>query len=227
MDAVRNRLFIGTLAIGLTLILGGQAAAGALVEDASGAQTARSVGRAASSYLSGVKTFVAAALWNRIDPVMHGYYSGASLGEQRYMLSSLALVMALDPQQTQAYPIGSWILADNDRVADALEIAVRGVEENPRSGLALSNLAQMQFLYGEGLSAASVTAERALSEDVVWLDALEQHQWYPILGDICRRAGRDDLDAVVQAELARLDEEHFGELGEVEHDHDHDGEPDH
>ncbi len=227
MSALRDKALIGVLAIGVTLVLGGQAAADALVPEASGAQTTEAVGRAASSYLTGIKTFAAAVVWNRIDPVMHGYYSGVSLGEQRYMLSSIALVMALDPHQTQAYPIGSWILADNDRVADALSVAERGVEANPHSGLTLSNLAQMQYLYGEGLSAAAVTAERALDEDVEWMDAQQKHQWYPLLGDILRRAGRDDLDAVVQAELERLDKEHADELGEVDHDHDHDGVPDH
>ena len=227
MGAFRDRIALGVLAIGLVLVLGGQAAADALVPESSGAQTAEAVGRAASSYLTGIKTFAAAALWNRIHPVMHGYYSGVSLGEQRYMLSSISLVVALDPQQTQAYPVGSWILADNDRSADALAMAERGVEANPRSGLTLSNLAQMQYLYGEGLAAAARTAERALDDDVEWLDPLQQHQWYPILGDILRRAGREDLDAAVQAELERLDAEHADELEEVDHDHDHDGVPDH
>ncbi len=227
MGAFRDRIALCVLAIGLVLVLGGQAAADALVPESSGAQTAEAVGRAASSYLTGIKTFAAAALWNRIHPVMHGYYSGVSLGEQRYMLSSISLVVALDPQQTQAYPVGSWILADNDRIADALAMAERGVEANPRSGLTLSNLAQMQYLYGEGLAAAARTAERALDDDVEWLDPLQQHQWYPILGDILRRAGREDLDAAVQAELERLDAEHADELEEVDHDHDHDGVPDH
>lgn len=227
MSALRDKALIGVLALGLTLVLGAQAAADALVPEASGTQTTEAVGRAASSYLTGIKTFAAAVVWNRLEPVMHGYYSGVSLGEQRYMLSSLALVMALDPQQTQAYPIGSWILADNDRVADALKVAERGVETNPRSGLTLSNLAQMQYLYGDGLSVAAVTAERALGEDVEWMDAQQKHQWYPVLGDILRRAGRDDLDATVQAELERLDAEHADELGDAGHDHDHDGVPDH
>lgn len=227
MGTLRDRAALGALALGLVLVLGGQAAADALVPDASGTQTTEVVGRAASSYLTGIKTFAAAALWNRIHPVMHGYYSEVSLGEQRYMLSSIALVVALDPQQTQAYPVGSWILVESDRVSDALAMAERGVESNPQSGLTLSNLAQMQYLYGEGLSGAAATAERALGEDVEWLDALQKHQWYPILGDILRRAGRDDLDAVVQAELERLDAEHADELGEVDHDHDHDGVPDH
>jgi tetratricopeptide (TPR) repeat protein len=218
---------IGIAVVCLALVLGGQAAADSLVPDASGAETNEAVGRAASSYLTGIKTYAAAALWNRIDPVMHGYYAGIPIGEQRYMLSTISLVIALDPHQEQAYSVGSWILADNGRVEDAMSMAEKGVEANPNAGLLLSNLAQMEYLYGEGLDAAVTIAERALADDVEWIDGIQQHQWYPLLGDIFRQAGRDDLDALVQERLERLDGELGDELSHEDHDHDHDGVPDH
>ncbi|HHJ99416.1 MAG TPA: hypothetical protein ENN10_05660 [Actinobacteria bacterium] len=219
--------YIGVVVVCLALVFGGQAMADTLVPEASGAETNEAVGRAASSYLTGIKTYAAAALWNRIDPVMHGYYGSTPIGEQRYMLSTISLVIALDPHQEQAYSVGSWILADNGRVEEALVMAERGVEANPHAGLLLSNLAQMEYLYGEGLDAAVVIAERVLNDDIEWLDGIQQHQWYPLLGDIFRQADRDDLDALVQDRLERLDEELGDELSHEDHDHDHDGVPDH
>jgi hypothetical protein len=106
-------------------------------------------------------------------------------------------------------------------------MAEKGVEANPNAGLLLSNLAQMEYLYGEGLDAAVTIAERALADDVEWIDGIQQHQWYPLLGDIFRQAGRDDLDALVQERLERLDGELGDELSHEDHDHDHDGVPDH
>jgi tetratricopeptide (TPR) repeat protein len=219
--------YIGVVVVCLALVLGGQAMADSLVPEASGAETNEAVGRAASSYLTGIKTYAAAAVWNRIHPVMHGYYAGVSLGEQRYMLSTISLVIALDPHQEQAYSVGSWILAENGRVEEAIQMAERGVEANPNAGLLLSNLAQMEYLYGDGLDTAVAIAERALDDDVEWLDGIQQHQWYPLLGDIFRQAGRDDLDALVQDRLERLDTELGDGLSPEDHDHDHDGVPDH
>lgn len=221
------RAAAAAIAVCLALALGGQALADALVPDASGADTGRAVGSAASSYLTSLKRYAASALWNRLDPLMHGYYAGKTLPEQRYMLSTIALIEELDPQLVFAVPVGCWILLENGRVGDGLAMAERGVDANPSSGLLLSNLAQLEYLYGDDLVGAAETAERALGEDVVWTDLHEKHQWYGILGDIFRQAGRDDLDAIVQDELVRLDIELGDELSAEEHDHDNDGVPDH
>lgn len=214
-------------AILLALALGGQALTDDLGVGASSVDTTDAVGRAASSYLTGLRTFAAAALWNRLDPLMHGYYSGVSLADQRYMVSTIALAEWLDPHLEYAYPVGSWILIQNDQVDEGLAMARRGVEANPSSGMLLSNQAQLEYLYADDLDAAAEVAEQAIGEGVQWPDAVEQHHWYPILGDIFRQAGRDDLDAFIQAELARLDEELGDQLAPEEHDHDHDGVPDH
>lgn len=224
--ATRIRLVAGVV-LALVLALGGQAAADSLVPEASGADTNAAVGRAASSYLTGIRRFGAAVLWNRLDPILHGYYREVPLSEQRYMLSTIALIEELDPQLVYAVPVGCWILVENGRVGDGLGMAERGVDANPSSGLLLSNQAQLEYLYGDDVAGAAETAERALGEDVVWTDLQEKHQWYGILGDIFRQAGRDDLDAIVQDELVRLDAELGDELSAEEHDHDHDGVPDH
>ncbi|MBN2248106.1 MAG: hypothetical protein JW733_05355 [Coriobacteriia bacterium] len=227
MDGLRTRVVVLLVVTLLAIALGGQALADSLVPEASAADTNAAVGRATSSYLTGVRSYAAAALWNRLDPLMHGYYGGVSLTDMRYMLSSISLIVALDPQFIHAYPVGSWILVQNGRVDDGLAMARRAVEANPRSGMLLSNRAQLEYLYGDDLSAAVQTAERAIESDVVWTDLREQHTWLPILGDIFRQGDRDDLDAIVQAELVRIDEEAGDSLAPEEHDHDHDGVPDH
>lgn len=213
----------------LVLALGGQAMADALVPDASGRETNAAVGRAASSYLTGVKRYAAAALWNRIDPIMHRYYLGDPLGDMRYMLSSIAMVEALDPGFTQSYYVGSWILIQNDRLDDGLRMAQRGVREVPTSGLLLANLAQIQYLFAEDNDGALDTALAALEPAVEWTSASEQYDGYVVFRDVFKAAGRADLVSRMDADLARLDAEIESNPNEADHEHDHDndGVPDH
>jgi tetratricopeptide (TPR) repeat protein len=227
MQRSRQASLVAAIALCLVLALGGQAAADAVVADASGADTGRAVGRAASSYVTGLRTYAAALLWLRIDPLMHGYYSEVALQDMRFMLSTISAVEALDPHFIQSYYVGAWILAQNDRVDDAVAMAGRGVSENPDSGLLRVNLAQILMLHAEDLPAALEQAEQALEPATVWTDDHEKHSGYPILGAIFRAAGRDDLDAIVQEEIVRLDEALGDELEPEDHDHDGDGVPDH
>ncbi|MBN1193135.1 MAG: hypothetical protein JXA36_05550 [Coriobacteriia bacterium] len=220
------RLIAG-VALCLALALCGQAMADGLVPDASGVDTNRAVGRAASSYLTGIKTYAAAALWNRIHPVFHNYYGGEVLSEHRYMLTTIAAVQALDPHLIFSYSVGAWILAKNDRVDEAMDMARRGVAENPDSGLLLMNLAQLSMLFDDDLPGAAEVAEVGIGDDIVWTDLVEKHDSYSIFGAIFRAAGRDDLDAIVQEELERIDEEAGALIAPDGHDHDHDGVPDH
>lgn len=228
MAAARSRmLLLGAIAACLVLALGGQAVGDALVPDASGADTNRAVGRAASSYLLGIRRFGAAVLWNRLDPIMHGYYGGTALEDMRYMLSSIAAIQALDPESVQSYYVGSWILIQNGRTKEGMEMAERGVAANPDAGILRVNLAQLRMLYADDLPGAVEMAETALGPDLRWTDVVEQHDAYPILGAIFRVAGRSDLEAQTQAALERMDEEAGDAIGEEGHDHDNDGAPDH
>jgi hypothetical protein len=203
--------------------------ADALVPDASAAATGQAVGRAAASYLSGIRIFAAAVLWNRIDVVYHSYYRDVGLSDQRFIMSTIAIVQALDPTAVQSYYIGAWVLVRNDRVADGLAMAERGVINNPEAGILRTNAAQLRMLFGDDLEGAVEMAKTILDDTsgMVWTDAVEEHNAYPILGAIFRAAGRDDLDAIVQAELLRIDQEAGDLLGDDDHDHDHDGVPDH
>ncbi len=222
-------LSVAAIALCLVLALGGQAMADALVPEASGQATNAAVGRAASSYLTGIKRYAAAALWNRLDPLMHGYYLGVPLGEMRYMLSTIAMVEALDPGFTQSYYVGAWILIQNDRPDEGLAMAQRGVREVPTSGLLLANLAQIEYLTSGDPGAAFETARAALEPDVEWTSASEQYDGYIVFRDIFKVAGRADLVSAMESELARLDAQIEADPDEADHEHDHDndGVPDH
>jgi hypothetical protein len=227
MERRRAAALIGAIALCLALALGGQAMADSLVPEASGADTGRAVGRAASSYLAGIRTFAAAALWNRLDVLSHGYYENVGLTEQRYILSTIAVVQELDPSAVQSFYIGSWILVRNDRVAEGLAMAERGVERNPDAGILRTSLAQLRMLYEDDLDGAAEIGQTVLAraEEMVWLDAEEEYAGYAILRAIFEKAGRDDLVAPVEAELRRIDAG-IDEAG-GDHDHDGDGVPDH
>ena len=218
---------IGGVALCLVLALGGQAMADSLVPGASGVDTGRAVGRAASSYLSGIRTYAAAVLWNRVHPLLHGYYEDVPLKDQRYMLSTIALVQALDPSLVHSYYVGSWILAENGRTAEGLAMTERALEHNPDSGLSRVSRAQLTWLYGKDSTQALIAAESVLDERLVWNSPVEQHDAYAAVLVIFKSAGREDLMTRTRDALERLDEEFGDALEGVDHDHDGDGVPDH
>lgn len=209
------------------MILGGQALADAQVSGAPGAETGRAVGRAASSYLTGLRTYAAAALWNRLDPLMHGYYSGKSIEDQRYMLSTIAVVEWLDPSAVQAYYVGEWILVTNRRVPDGLAMARRGIDANPTSGLLLAGYTQLLSLYGDDQAKTVDAGLRALQDDVVWADDFEKIDGYAAVGAAFAKAGRQDLNATVQQRILDIESHMDPSAAPTDHDHNGDGVPDH
>jgi tetratricopeptide (TPR) repeat protein len=198
----------GIILILVACILGGQA----LVDDgttASGVtQVGSAAGRAGFAYLTGLRRFTALLLWNRIEPQFHEYYGGKPLNDQTFMLPNLRLVVALDPQFIQAYYVAPWVVRANGRAADAIAIAREGVENNPRSGLLHSALAQILFLRAGELDAAVAQADLAMRPDQVWADATEQWQGIRMLRDIYAKAGlpakvaeTDRVTALLESDL--------------------------
>ncbi len=216
----RPGLAIAGIVLCLALALGGQAATDRIMPTASAADTNKAVASAASSYLTGLRTFGAAVLWNRIDPLLHGYYSGMPISEQRYMLTSIAVVQSLDPTAVQAYYVGSWILVNNERVAEGLEMARRGVDANPQAGLLRVNLAQLLQLYSEEGEDAVAMAESALGDAIVWGDTLERANGYLTVAAVFAAEGRTDLEATARAmaDAVEIDPE---DLESHHHHHDH------
>ncbi|MHB1016452.1 MAG: hypothetical protein ACYC2X_00985 [Coriobacteriia bacterium] len=215
----------------VVLALGGQALTDASAAELGRADAGELIGGASSSYLTGVKRFAAAALWNRMDPILHNYYEGVGFDDQLYILPTVAMVQTLDPQLVQPYYIGAWMLVRNDRPEDGVAMAERGVRENPDAGILYVNLAQLQHLYADDLPAAVKTGEQVLEHEMWWTDFTEKYNAYPALRAIFAKAGRDDLVDAVNEELEYLDQEARDRLGSdpeaPEHDHDGDGVADH
>lgn len=231
MASHRITSVVVAIVVCLALVFGGQALTDASAADLGRADAGQLIGGTTSSYLTGLKRFAAAALWNRIDPVFHTYYSGVGLNDQLYMLPTIAMVQALDPSLVHPYYIGAWMLANNDRADEGIAMAERGIRENPDAGILYVNLAQLQHLYADDLPAAVETGMQVLEHEMRWTDFNEKYNAYPALRAIFVAAGRDDLVQAVDEELAYLDSEAEDRLGSDpqahEHDHDGDGVPDH
>lgn len=211
----------------LLLVLGGQAVADTTTAGMGTTDAGELIGGTTSSYLTGLKRFAAAALWNRMDPIFHNYYEGVPLDKQTYMLPTIAMVQTLDPHLVQPYYIGSWMLINSERYEDGMAMAERGLAENPDSGIMYVNLAQLLSLYADDSDRAVDLGTYVLEHDLQWTDAIEMHNAYASLGSIFRQLGRPDLNEIVQQELEWQAEEYADELDQGDHDHDGDGVPDH
>lgn len=211
----------------LAVVLVGQSVADASMPVSQVSGTEVVLGRASFAYLTGVRVFVAQVLWNRIDPILHEYYSGVPLHKQTYMLTTFNAITLLDPQFEQPYYIGPWILAREERVDAALELSAKGVTSVPESGLLRTSYAQMLYLYGGELDEAVKQADIATSTSTRWLDAIEQHDAYGILRAVYMKAGMTDKATEVLRVIERLDAEIGDQLPAEGHDHDGDGKPDH
>jgi hypothetical protein len=220
---VNSRILSVVLVVALlSLALAGQAGADALVPVTEKTGTGQAIERAGFAYLTGVRTYAAAVLWNRLDGLFHDYYEDIPLQEQTYMMPTLNMAVMLDPQLTAPYYVASWVLARQGSVDEGLALAARGVENNPQSGLMRVNYAQLLALFADDEAEAVVQAEAALGADIFWLDLIEQHDGYASARSILLNAGETDTVALVERELERIDEE-IDRLGlVVGHDHDHD-----
>jgi len=225
MDGLTNsgRLALLLVVVMLAVALIGQAATDALVPVTEKSGTGQSIERAGFAYLTGVRTYAAAVLWNRLDGLFHEYYGETSLDEQVYMMPTLNMAVMLDPQLTQPYYVAAWVLTQRGEVEEGLDLAARGVENNPQSGLLRVNHAQLLALFADDEAAAVAQAEAALGEDIVWLDLVQQHDGYASVRAILQNAGEDQRVTYVESRLAEIDEEmeHLGIHDEHDHDHDH------
>jgi len=222
-----ERLALLLAVVFLVVGLSGQYVCDSVLGSGSSSATVEAIGRASSSYLTGIRTYAAAVLWNRIDPVMHGYYDDVSLADQRYMLSTIAFVEWLSPTFAPAYYVGPWILVRNDRVDEGMMMAKRGVERVPDSGMCRASYAQLLVTEGNDLRGAVEQAKLAIGDTVVWTDATEQMNAYASLGQIFRQAGETELAAFVAAQIDRIDATVDNNADADIHDHDGDGKPDH
>ncbi len=221
MDSlVRSRTLALLLVVALfSLALIGQASADQLVPVTERTGTGQAIERAGFAYLTGVRTYGAAVLWNRLDPLFHDYYEDLPLEEQTYMMPTINMAILLDPQFTQPYYVAAWVLARRGQVDEGVALAARGVENNPQSGLMRVNHAQLLVIFREDEDAAVAQAEAALADDIVWANLVEQYEGYAAVRTILRNAGREQQAAFLDAELERIDDE-IDRLGvSVGHNH--------
>lgn len=232
--SVRLALIAGLL----VLLLLAQAAALAITPTGQSDQTGRVLGRAGFAYLSGIRTFAAAVLWNRLEPQFHLYYEQKDLSQQTQMLPVIRLVQTLDPQFVQSYYIASWVVSRHGDAAEGMRISREGIANNPRSGLLRASYIQNMMLQDNErvvngksriyLEEAVKQADAAMRPDTVWNDDAERFEGYAAVAAVYDLAGMVRKAAAAQAVVDSLRASApVDSLGDAGHDHDGDGKPDH
>jgi tetratricopeptide (TPR) repeat protein len=212
MSSRSRALVVAALAVCLVVLLGGQAIADSSLPRGFDASTGRTMGRAGYAFVSGLRTFVAASLWNRLDPQLHDYYQGVPMDKQLYLVPNMRLVTLLDPQIEDAYYVLPWILAKNGKVTPALSLAREGAQANPRSGKLAAAYAQILDLYGHDPKGAAKAADVALSDKATWADLSDEWTGLKVIADVYRAAGDQSKATEALARAAAL-EKRMGELG--------------
>ncbi len=173
---------VGLVVVLLLAVVLAQNAAAALAPTGASAETGRLMGRAGFAYLSGIRTFAAAVLWNRLDPQFHLYYEDRSLSENTQLLPTIRLVQALDPQFVQSYYNAAWIVAKRGDFETARGLALQGIENNPRSGLLRASYIQLllQDDKEKHVDELAVHADAGTGESTVWADDAEKYEGYAV-----------------------------------------------
>lgn len=201
----RSRLLVLALCVAfLAVALAGQAASDGIIPSSSRSSTVSSVGEAGFSYLSGLRTFGAAVLWNRLEPIMHSYYDNTPLEDQHYMLPTIHVVIALNPNLLDPYYVGSWIIARSGRIDEGLALAKQGLDANPDSGLMMMSYAQMLYLYKNETETPAKLAEEAFGPNIQWRSLEEQYEGYAIARDAFKAVGLTDRVAFAESEMQRV-----------------------
>jgi hypothetical protein len=175
-EGLHARAAAAIVALALFAVLGGQALADRAAPDVpNGALTGQALGRAGFAYLTGLRQFGAAFLWNRLEPQMHEYYGAHGLGKMTFMLPSIKAIVTLDPQFVEAYYVAPEILIDSGRLQAGLDLAKEGAVNNPKSGIALVSYCELLLTRAKDTTAALPYAERAMASDIVW--RTDEERW--------------------------------------------------
>ncbi len=196
---------ISLAAVFLILVLAGQYVGDGIVGARSSGATVDAVGRASSSYLTGIRAYAAAVLWNRIDPLVDGYYASVPLKNQRYMLSTISLVEWLDPTFAPAYYVGPWILIGNGKIPEGMAMAKTGVERVPDSGMCRASYAQLLLIQSKDLPGAVEQARAVLDPSMQWSDPVEQVNAYASMEQLFRQAGETALADEAATKIGLID----------------------
>jgi hypothetical protein len=179
----------GVIVALLAVILVGQGATDALAPSGR-VPSGRSVGRASFAFLGGLRTFAAAVLWNRLDPQKDTYYAFQPFEKLVFMLPTIRIVVALDPQFEQPYFVAALLLARSGRKAEGLKLARDGVAANPDSGLLRASLVQLMIIYEKDYKAAAAEADRVLAPNIRWATLNDEFEGLAIVRDAYKLAGQ-------------------------------------
>ena len=171
-------------------IIGGQALAAFSAPPDATASTGALLGRTGFEYLGGLRKFVAATLWNRLEPQFHEY--GASeISKRIEFLPTMAMVQALDPQFQQSYYVSAFMLAQHGRMPQAIEVAQKGIKNNPKAGLMRANYAQILMIDGvsKNLPEAYKQAKTGIEPGITWANDEDQFEGYGIFRAVFKLAG--------------------------------------
>ena len=187
-----NTAFRAAMAIVLlvAVLLGAQALAAAYAPAGGVASTGRLLGQTSFAYLGGLRTFAAAVLWNRLDPIFDSYY-GQFDKSFSVFLPTMRLVQMLDPQFQQSYYVTSYWLGRSGHYDEALAVAYDGLRNNPQSGLMRANLVQILFIHdrAKNLPQLLQLAREGIGPNVTWANTDDQFEGYGIFAAVFHKAG--------------------------------------
>ena len=216
MSATTSRgATLGAIAIALVVVLlGAQALAIYSAPPEPVAPTGAMLGHTGFEYLGGVRKFVAATLWNRLEPQFHQYGDGRPIDQRLEFLPTMRLVQTLDPQFEQAYYNAAFLLARLGKYDQALGIAREGIANNPDSGLLLANYAQILMMQDpeKNLPEMVKQAEKGVAPTTTWANADDQFEGYGIFRAVFRLAG-DTAAAEMMTEAQKRLAEQGAKLG--------------
>ncbi|HEX9094289.1 MAG TPA: hypothetical protein VF902_09940, partial [Coriobacteriia bacterium] len=176
------------------------------------------------------RSFAAYVLWNRLDTQQHEFYNGP-LKDQVYAIPTMSVVIMLKPDFAPPYYVLPWMLIQNGKLREGMDLARQGAENNPRSGLLRMAYAQLLSIKENDWEAAAKQADLALRSDTVWADDVEHWQELRIAEDIYLRVGQKEkagqVAALLDALSARIDSTQPADALGQSHDHNGDGKPDH
>jgi len=222
-SAKRTRL---ALALGLVALLLAAQALAAAVSPVATPSTANVLGKAGFAYLGGLRTFVAAVLWNRIEPQFHEYYEGQAFTEQVQVLPTMRLVNWLDPQFEQAYFVAAYLVAMRGDIGTGLDVAREGVRNNPTSGLLRSSLIQVLMLQDKKANLPEMVrqADMIVEPTTTWASDEDRFEGLAVARTAYVLAGDNVASGRIIQELKSMRD---SGIGRGDHDHDGDGKQDH
>jgi hypothetical protein len=146
----------------LAVVLAGQAVAERIAPADAGSVAVSTVGRTGFAYLTGIRTYVAAVLWARLDPVNDTYYNSVALKDKKFLIPSIRLVTWLDPTFEEPYYDATLLILENRLPSEANDVALEGIRNNPDSGWMRANYAQV-LLFEKDYRAAAAQSDLAMA----------------------------------------------------------------